>query len=287
MKKLLCVLVMFCGLVIAYQQAVSQPVNTFSLSAIGAQKLGVSLNKMTNLIFPYAIRIGVKVTKDILVQKVKGVENVIEIKAAKKDFVPTNLSIFGYDGQLYSFDLQYDENPTAFNFQINAPRGQQSTQQEAPTSLIMVSGFPVPPSQLEAASDTLARMGFLHHSVRNEKMKLTLRGVYLKDSLLWIVCHVTNGSFIPYEEEYFRVFSTDRKRIKRSAIQETSFTPVFGPLLSAIPGGGDKYYAVGFQPFTISKDKSLYLELAEHNGGRKILLRISHKTLLRARDLNK
>jgi len=51
----------------------------------------VTLDKMTNILFPGAVRMGVKVSRDVLVQKVRGVENVIEVKAAHRGFQPTNL----------------------------------------------------------------------------------------------------------------------------------------------------------------------------------------------------
>ena len=65
----------------------------FRLEGIESRTLPVTGRKMTNVIFPVDIAAGVRVSKDVLVQKVKGVENVIELKALRRDFPSTNLSV--------------------------------------------------------------------------------------------------------------------------------------------------------------------------------------------------
>ena len=106
----------------------AQELPSFTLTALTAQKVPVTEHKMTNLVFPMAIRTGIKVSRDVLVQKVKGVENVIELKAARPHFSPTNLSVFGLDGRLYSFDLEYSDNPPVLNFAVvPAPAGEAIT----------------------------------------------------------------------------------------------------------------------------------------------------------------
>jgi len=52
------------------------------------------------------------------VQKVRGVENVIELKALKRDFPPTNLAVYGKDGRLYSFVLHYVEDTSALDYRV-------------------------------------------------------------------------------------------------------------------------------------------------------------------------
>jgi hypothetical protein len=107
--------------------------------------------QMTNLVFPVAIRTGIKVSRDVLVQKVKGVENVIELKAARPHFAPTNLSVFGLDGRLYSFDLEYSDNPPVLNFAVvPAPT-------PAKRSLSILRKPPLLLTDLPVDQETLAR----------------------------------------------------------------------------------------------------------------------------------
>src|SRR5450631_3344700 len=91
---------------------------SFILTGMIAQKVPVTYNRMTNLVFPMAIRAGIKVSREVLVQKVKGVDNVIELKAARPHFAPTNLSVFGLDGRLYTFELEYADSPPVLSFTV-------------------------------------------------------------------------------------------------------------------------------------------------------------------------
>ena len=67
----------------------------FRLEGISSAVIPVTADKMMNLVFPEAVQAGVKVSKEIIAQKVHGVENVIEIKALRRDFTTTNLSVYG------------------------------------------------------------------------------------------------------------------------------------------------------------------------------------------------
>src|SRR3954470_1354464 len=95
----------------------------FSQSSIGEflptiiepYPLKITLNKTTNLIFPYAIKSVDRGSADVLAQKAKGVENILLVKAARENFPETNLSVITADGKLYSFVLNYISNPPAIN----------------------------------------------------------------------------------------------------------------------------------------------------------------------------
>jgi conjugative transposon TraN protein len=255
----------------------------FTLMGVGAQSVPVTVNKMTNLVFPVKIRKGIKVSREIQAQKVQGVENVIELKAIRKDFTPTNLSVFGVDGRLYTFDLQYAENPPVLRFQVV----NVGTQSEV-TPSVQLTGLPVDEVRLEGDAKQLSqRHGFLHLATENERMGLSLTGIYLKDSLLWFTVHVRNRSLIAYHPEYLRITITDKKKIKRTAAQGQEQVPVLWNLPPEIPGHSAQSFAVGFMPFTIAKDKKLIIQMAEQNGGRLLTLTIKPKVLLKARAIGK
>src|SRR3954470_10418956 len=77
--------------------------------------LKITLNKTTNIIFPYAIKSVDRGSADVLAQKAKGVENILLVKAGRENFPQTNLSVVTADGKLYSFILDYISNPSAIN----------------------------------------------------------------------------------------------------------------------------------------------------------------------------
>jgi uncharacterized protein DUF4138 len=95
----------------------------FSLQGIGSAVVPATMGKMTNLIFPAAIQTAVKVSRDILVQRVRGVTNVIELKAVRAGFGETNLTVCGRDGEVYSFVVRFSSDESVLNFRVVAGVG--------------------------------------------------------------------------------------------------------------------------------------------------------------------
>src|SRR6266487_5764395 len=82
---------------------------------IQSYHLNITCNKTTNLIFPFSIVNVDRGSKDVLVQKVTGAENILQVKADKPNFSETNLSVITADGNLYSFVVDYLNEPSQLN----------------------------------------------------------------------------------------------------------------------------------------------------------------------------
>ena len=80
------------------------------------KNLQVGFSKTTSIIFPYTIKSIDKGSAEVLVQKAKGVENILLVKAAKEHFLQTNLTVVTSDGKLYVFVLNYDDSCPDLNF---------------------------------------------------------------------------------------------------------------------------------------------------------------------------
>jgi conjugative transposon TraN protein len=270
----------------AFVQAQVMP--SFTLVGLSAQKVQVTDHKMTNLVFPFAIRTGIKVSRDVYIQKVKGVENVIELRAARPHFAATNLSVFGDDGRLYSFDLEYADSSPMLNFVVVPAPAWSPLQLYPGKPLLLLTGLPVDQATLTADAGRLTKeKGFLNSSVRSERMRLQVQGIYLKDSLLWFIIRIRNAAQVPYDPEYTRLFIQDRTKAKRTAIQQVVMETIYAGVPDRISGRSSATFALGFQLFTVSQDKQLWLEVAERGGGRLLKLAIGYKTLLRAEEINK
>jgi len=124
---------------------------------------------------------------------------------------------------------------------------------------------------------------FLHRSVTEGNVELTLQGIYLRDGLMWLSFRLKNQSPIGYAPEYTRCCIRERKKMKRTAIQEIPLQPVIERLPRVVPGGTEQVINLGFRPFTLSKDKKLALQVAERDGGRELNLSIPSKILLKAK----
>jgi conjugative transposon TraN protein len=80
------------------------------------KNLQIGFSKTTSIIFPYTIKSIDKGSAEVLVQKAKGVENILLVKAAKQHFFQTNLTVVTSDGKLYVFVLNYDDSCPDLNF---------------------------------------------------------------------------------------------------------------------------------------------------------------------------
>jgi uncharacterized protein DUF4138 len=221
-------------------------------TSIEPYPLQIGFNKTTNLLFPFAVKSVDRGSKEILVQKNKGNENVLLVKANKENFVGTNLSVITSDGKLYSFLVSFASEPPLLNISFDT----DSAKTQKP---------------------------FLNIVTRSEQMKLALRSIYIDKQLLWFHFDIKNNSLIDFTPAYIKFFVQDKRKAKRTAEQQTELVPVFRLTIPVIQGDTRKEMAFAFNQFTLSKDKRLVCEISEQNGGRLLVLHISSRALLRAR----
>lgn len=276
----------------------------FALEGIGSARVAVTWDKMTNIIFPQPVLTGVKVSRDVLAQKVKGVENVIELKAMQKGFPETNFSVYGRDGRLYSFVLRYCEDTTILNYRVVGGTG---------GATVVLSGLPANEVRLREDADSLAGdRFFLRRVCRRDRVRLRLGGVYLRDSLLWLCFSLTNSSRVAFGPVRWEFYIEDRKQIRRRAVQEVAVAPVVGASAASavsvrrgtsvgsgasvgpgtsvgsaswacVAGRRMERLAVGFAPFSVPAGKRLVIRVTGQDG-RELKLRLKGRVILRAHD---
>src|SRR4051794_40844033 len=82
-----------------------------AISFMDPYPLQICYNKTTNLVFPYNVKSVDRGSADMLVQKAKYADTILQLKAASEGFKETNLSVVTSDGKLYSFLVQYAPSP--------------------------------------------------------------------------------------------------------------------------------------------------------------------------------
>jgi hypothetical protein len=232
----------------------------FSSHTLIAQtdSLSIGTNKVTSLVFPLMIKSVDRGSKDILAQKVRGVENILEVKAAKENFSETNMTVITADGKLYSFLVHYSANPS-LNIKIENK-----------------------PSIFEKIA---AQKKFIR-GIRDRKydMRLQLKGIYIDNDILYYQLELQNYSNLSYDIELLRFFIKDQKQSKRTASQELEQTPlyVYGNT-GSVPGQSKIIMVVALPKFTIPDKKLMVVQLMEKNGGRNLSLKINNNKLVKAK----
>lgn len=271
-------------------------VRLISLSSLLAQdmrsevinplQLAVACNKTSNLIFPYSVKSVDRGSADILAQKAKGVENILQIKAGKQGFAMTNLTVVTSDGKFYSFLVSYADSPSSLNLSFVNKEGFKNRDSLTEKDKAILTGMPVNEEACQKTAEEINKLKpLLHLKVKEQKMTLSLDGIWLKDGLMWFSLKVKNKSLVDYPVSSVRFFIRDRKRAKRTAVQEMEITPLYKNIPLVIGGKNSGRFVFAFTPFTISKSRQLIIQLSEQNGGRSLTIETSYRKLLKATRL--
>lgn len=242
--------------------------------------LTISFNKTTSLVFPYSITSVDRGSKDVLAQKASGVENVLQVKAGRKDFQETNLTVITADGVLHQFTVSYSDSPATQTITVAS-----STVQ--PESLILVKDVV---NERDIHSDTRrihtqSVKGKVDQQAKYE-MVLTLQDIFVHGNTLYYRLQIRNKSSINYDIKSLKFLVHDRKKVKRTSSQEIQITPLHVDKKSdRINGYASSTMIYAVKKFTIPDGKALLINLFEENGGRKLSLRVDNKDILRAKVL--
>jgi conjugative transposon TraN protein len=249
-----------------------------NISVIEPYHLAVTFNKTTNLIFQYAIKSADRGSKDVLVKKAAGVENILLVKAGKKSFDETNITVITADGKLYSYMVRYTDNPSVLNI---CYKNSQENQEKALFSEAQ-------PNEAEVQGDAEK----VFNAVKNIKgikdrkfgIKMQLDAVYIHNEAMYYRIKLQNHSNINYDIEQLRFFIKDQIKSKRTATQELEVYPLYiHNDTSIVTGSSDHVFVFAVEKFTIPDKKYLIIQLMEKNGGRHLELKIYNNTIVKAK----
>lgn len=251
---------------------------TDSRSKIAPLNLAISYLKTTNLIFPFTIKSVDRGSAEVLVQKAVGIENVLQVKAAKDSFQQTNLTVITADGFLYSFLLHYSAEPTTLNLQLSdRPMGYEplaifTASRDNQEKILTISEL------VSAKMRTLKGPGANKHDVA-----MSLMGIFIKDNLLYFQFQLDNNSNISYDIDQFRFFIIDKKKSKRTAAQQLEQVPIniYGNA-TVLHEQSTQHLVVALEKFTIPDSKNLIIQMGEKNGGRHLSLKVTNQLILSA-----
>jgi hypothetical protein len=217
-----------------------------------AQKssLAIATDKTTSLIFPFPIRHVDRGTKDILVQQVKEADNILLVKAASEKFSETNLSVVTEDGSVYTFRVNYAADPSVWIWHVPV--------QNEITLATYCNGI----------LDNKQTM----HGIKDHSWDILSKviGIYVKSS-------------IDYDIELLKFYIRDKRKGKRTAVQENELTPLYiAGNTSVVRANASNVVVVALDKFTIPDAKYLAIQIMERNGGRHLLMRVHNNKIVKA-----
>lgn len=231
--------------------------------AVAQTSLCISTDKTTSLIFPFAIKHVDRGTPSVLAQQVRDVPKLLLLKAGAKDFRETNLSVATEDGSVYGFTICYDKNPATWLYHLPV---QSKGSVESYANAILDN-----PASIKGAKQ------------RKWAMQLRVKGIYVKDDILFFQIGLKNDGPLDYDIDLLRFYISDSKKSKRTAVQELDLKPLhFSGNTSTIKASSNTALVVALPKFTIPDAKYFGVQLNERAGGRHLFVKMDNNKLLQA-----
>lgn len=266
-------------------------------SVIHSYSLELAFNKTTCILFKSPIRSVDLGSRDIMADKASEVENVLRIKATRIGFNETNFSVMTADGKFYSFIANYNESPSvlALNLAVGMERAEQSSHPVSTSGQVQTpveyAGTQTTQRELvESCAAVMRQRGRIRHrgiGKREYGMAVSLRGLYVKDNVLYYKIALRNTSNIKYDLDFIRFFIRDKALARQTSRQELEVSPLYiynSPLV--VVGGKQTVEKVfAFSKFTIPNGKVLQVRVGEKNGGRTVAFQVNNRRLVKATTL--
>ena len=225
--------------------------------------LYISTDKTTSLVFPFSISHVDRGTKDILVQQVKEADNILLVKASEKNFSETNLSVVTEDGSVYTFVINYEEKPAIWVYHL--PEIKKATMATYANAIL----------------DNRRTL----RGIRDNRWNIdaAVIGTYIKDDIIYYQLRIKNNSPIDYDIEILRFYIRDKKKDKRTAVQENELKPLYvSGNITQIKSYNQNVIVVALNKFTIPDKKFMGIQIMEKNGGRHLMMKLNNKDILKA-----
>lgn len=245
-------------------------------------RLEITTGKTTVILFHFHIRSVDRGSRDVLVQKVRGADTILEVKAARAGFPETNLTIVTGDGVVHMFEVVYSLVPSVLRYALNAAK---TNHEYASVNNISAS---LSEADYEELNDSILHRPMEFRRIRDCSYgtAVNLSGLFIHQEELFFRFHLRNKSHIPYDIGQLNFYIRDKRQSKRTASQDLVQTPLF------LKGDHDRLegkstldFVTALPKFTIPNKKVLFIVLKERNGGRLLRLRVRNRQLMRAREI--
>lgn len=260
---------------------------------ISPHGLEITYDKTVHIIFPASIKYVDLGSTNLIAGKADGADNVLRVKATQKHFRnETNMSVITEDGNFYTFNVKYADEPLLLNVEmcdfihdgetVNRPNNAmeiylQELGSESPrlVSLIMKSIHKQDKRRIR------------HIGCKRFGVQFLLKGLYAHNDLLYFHTQVKNSSNVPFDVDFVTYKIVDKKVVKRTAMQEQVIYPLRAyNYVTRVNGTANECTVFALPKFTIPEDKKLVVEMYEKQGGRHQTFEVDNEDLVRAETIN-
>lgn len=252
--------------------------------------LEVTFDKTVHIIFPAGVRYVDLGSTKIIAGKAEGAENVIRIKAAVRNFEDeTNFSVITDDGNFYSFNVRYVQEPEKLNIEMKEliTKAAPGKTQTGAGDVYLKELGKEPPATVNLIMNTIYKNDkndIKNISSKKYGVEFSIKGIYTNNGMLYFHSQIKNITNIPFDIDFITFKIVDRRVTKRTAVQEQVLTPL--RVLNnnqTIRGKSVARSVFTLEKFTIADNKMLVIEIFEKNGGRHQSVMITNRNIVKAK----
>lgn len=253
----------------------------------------VTFDKTVHLIFPSPIIYVDLGSSNIVAGKADGVDNILRVKAAIRDFsTETNFSVVTDEGSFYSFNVKYADEPQKLNIEMKdfTHDGEAVNRPNNSLDIYLTELGKETPKLVKLIMKSIYdndKQIYKHIGSKKFEIQFLLKGIYAYDGMLYLHTQIKNSTNVPYDIDFIRLKIVDKKVAKRTAVQETLIVPVRAHnYVTRVNGQAVERTVLAIEKITIPNGKQLVFDLYEQNGGRNQSFVIENEDLVRAERIN-
>lgn len=242
--------------------------------------LSITTGKTSTLIFPFPIQSADRGSRDVLIRKASGTDNVLSVKAARAHFPESNLTVITSEGTVHEFCVRFASNPTEMVTDLSGTHA---------GAVVSFENTDLNMRQLTEICERVAleSKNRFHVAARNAGAHAVMEDVLYADGVLFFRIRIRNASVIPFDIGRLRFSLQDRKQVRRTATgQEDLHSLLNYGTENSIQGKAEKVLVAALPRFTLSPKKILSIAIEEKNGSRHLSLTVSGRKLARARAID-
>ena len=123
---------------------------------------------------------------------------------------------------------------------------------------------------------------------KNSKVEARLNPVIVSNNQLFYKVIIDNRSNISFDLDFVRFYIRDIETTKRTVTQEREIRPVnaYGSDKRTVNAKTSSVFVFAFEKFTLSDNKTFFIEIYEKGGGRNLLLKVKKGDIVRAKGFS-
>ena len=254
-----------------------------STDIIPSTEIEVSDIHTTHVILPTKVADIALGHEEVISEKADPTDNIVKVKSVvdkKENFTETSITVVSNDGNIYPMTVGYAKNPKEMS--ISFSDGGNA----------LFNDMNVDDDKMRKLSEWIIQKGQYINDlgIEENKMMFLLSSVFTDQDIIAFHLYAKNKSKIDYPIDFVKAHIADKKTGKRYLTQEEELYPFYSYYSgdgNVIHGKDDIDIVFFYKKFTISKEKILYFELYEENGGRNLRFNAPYKTIINAEVMEK